>query len=213
MVCDGNNCSCIQNGVVTASMAQGGLCGNALGGWTTLCNFPQSQTVPVGDGGVTTADGGTGGGCGSAPACSGSGGTGGPAMCNCMLSCTAGSYNLSCDGNSCTCVTNGVIGAVFGQGTTCTNTLTAWVNNCHFPVASTTTPDGGVAQDGGTPCTRSCGGGTSSCSCNESCNGHSYALNCTANSCVCNQDGTPQQFVASGTPCSGSDWTSVCLFP
>jgi hypothetical protein len=153
LVCDGNNCSCIQNGVTVSMVTQGPICMAPLSTWTGTCKFPSGGSsggsndggiVVTPDGGGPTAsdDGGlvifdasvpdSGSTC--APhSCSGGLTDGGVMQCSCNETCMAKTYTLSCTGGVCSCSTNGAQGSPFNVqgGQLCT--AAEWTMTCGFP--------------------------------------------------------------------------------
>ena len=151
---------------------------------------------------------------------------GGPADvgCDCVARCAGTTYALTCDGNACTCKTDGVqtsmtapSGGACGSPTVARN---AYKTGCGYPgdVPPATSPcklectappfdGGGVDGGGGGPATGPCG-------CTSSCSGHSYALACTTTSCTCSKDGVSTA-LAPTTSCQNApdDFTFGCNFP
>jgi hypothetical protein len=127
----------------------------------------------TGSGGSTTTTGSTGGTTGAPTSCKsdldcpsgttcvngvcggsgpvadgGTGGTSGTSTCGCQDACNGNSYQLVCDGMSCSCIQNGVTTMMFGQNAVCSDSYTAWIQLCGFPANMTQT---GPMSDGGTP--------------------------------------------------------------
>jgi hypothetical protein len=141
MTCNGQICSCTQDGTATGSFAQGGTCtstaqpADAQQGYVTGCHYPGTVTGGAPDGGVTSPDGGGSGGgdggTGCTPQCGGNG-----SNCNCNENCNAHAYQLNCTAGTCTCYLDGKPGASSAAGTTCTSpqqTQALFTSQCGAP--------------------------------------------------------------------------------
>jgi|GEM_PF-3473735 len=143
--------------------------------------------------------------------------------CDCVARCAGTTYALTCDGNACTCKTNGAqtttttpSGGACGDPTVARN---AYKTGCGYPgdvppatspckLGCTAPPSGDGGDDGGgAPAPGPCG-------CTSSCAGHSYVLACTTTSCSCSKDGVSTP-LAPTTSCQdpADDFTFGCNFP
>jgi hypothetical protein len=145
--------------------------------------------------------------------------------CDCVARCAGKKYALACDGNACTCKTDGVQTATTTpSGGTCgdpTIARNAYKIGCGYPgdvppatspckLDCTYAPFGEGGADGGA------GGGPlpGPCGCTSSCSGHTYALDCTTTACTCTKDGVGAS-LAETTACANppDDFTFGCNFP